>query len=63
MSNKQNKPESTEQSTTEYNEWKKTAEQELWNALEALENDDLPTVRSTAARIKFDVQQAWLVRH
>jgi len=41
---------------------KTTAEEELYDALQALEKDDLPFVRSCMARAQLAVLDAWKVR-
>lgn len=46
----------------EYNALIEQVEQELYDALQALEDGDLPTVRSCAARAQDDVVTAWRVR-
>jgi len=42
-----------------HEEWLKEAEVELYNAIQALEQKDLPFVRSSAARAQNYVTMAW----
>lgn len=49
----------TEHLEKSHDEWLKEAEQELYNALQALESKDLPFVRSCAARAQNYVTMAW----
>lgn len=49
----------TEHLEKTHDEWIKEAEQELYNALQALESKDLPFVRSCAARAQNYVTMAW----
>lgn len=49
----------TEHLEKSHAEWIREAEQELYNALQALESNDLPFVRSCAARAQTYVTMAW----
>lgn len=42
-----------------YDQFKQYIERELWQALEAVDNNDLPTVRSSAARVNRATIDAW----
>lgn len=45
-----------------YNQLKEQIEQQLYTALEALENDDLIAVRQQAARAVSDCIEAWNIK-
>ena len=49
----------TEHLEKSHEDWLKEAEAELYNALQALEQKDLPFVRSSAARAQNYVTMAW----
>lgn len=52
-----------QQEKINFKQYKQMIEDELYQALEALEENDLPTVRSSSGRAKNYTQEAWLVRH
>lgn len=47
---------------SEYKALLEQVERELYDALQALEDGDLPTVRSCTARAENDVIDAWKVK-